>query len=219
MPRCRAGARSSWDRAKKSSSDCNFRLNLLCLALVTFAPLIASSILATNVLSAGQDVELRAWPFFLLLIVVSMAPMGLGLLLLLLYLLYLPFSLLSTVLQACINPATFQDGAHAHVEVVVNVGGNEHDSDHVLPTLSRVENSQSGETSIPVAIAVDLGEWATKLPCHNTLCLTALLRAVREASRGRGHGGRPGDVRGVRRRVRAERGGQGRGGGRDTLTL
>ncbi len=41
MPMC---ILSIWDCdwAKNSSSDCSFRLNLLCLALVMFAPLIAS---------------------------------------------------------------------------------------------------------------------------------------------------------------------------------
>ena len=158
---------SLWDCVKKSSSDCNFRLNLLCLALVMFAPLIACSISAAAVLNPGSDDPKlsRLSSPYLFLVVVCVAPFGLVLsacmLWICFYVLFQLFSLsilLLVGLEACINPATFRDGAHAHDEVVVNVGGNENDCDHVLPNaVTRLEDSQSGETSIPVAIAADPG--------------------------------------------------------------
>ena len=146
------------DRVKKSSSDCIFRLNLLCLALVMFAPLIACSITAATALTF---VELSSHdptpPSFVFLTVACIAPLGLCVLCLVMifgyFLLHILFTGLLAGLQAFISPAAFRDGAHAHNEVV-----KEHDCDHVLPNaVMRPEDSQSGETSITVAIAADPG--------------------------------------------------------------
>jgi hypothetical protein len=195
-------------RVKKSSSNCIFRLNLLCLALIMFAPLVACSISAAIVLetipgSHDTKPSFTSSPLLLFLIVVSIAPYGLllsmllgcGLLMMLFTGLQAVLQTFIKLLQACINPAAFRDGAHAHDEVVVNVGGkhdceesvsgdehdcdenvsgdehdcdeqgcyehaggNEDDCDHVLPNaITRLEDSKSGETSIPVAIAAEPG--------------------------------------------------------------
>ncbi len=110
------------DRVKKSSSDCIFRLNLLCLALVMFAPLIACSIAAATALTFELSRNDPTPPSFVFLAVACFAPLGLGVLYVVMmlgyFLLRIFFSGLLAGLQACISPAAFRDGAHAHIEVV-----------------------------------------------------------------------------------------------------
>jgi hypothetical protein len=115
---------------KKSSSDCIFRLKLLCLALVMFAPLIACSIAAATLLQLEERSRgAPEPPSLVFLTVVCVAPVGLyfgvALVALAMYICSLVVVALFSVLLACISPAAFRDGAHAHNEVVV--GGNVYD--------------------------------------------------------------------------------------------